>query len=117
MPGSGGSGRGSGGRGSTGGCVVFVCGTGAAAASVSAGGGGTMGKGGRIGSTLPTIGVEGTTGIVRAGGTESSSGLGLLAIGVDETTGVVSTAGTVPETGAGRMGTRGRQDGRPHVIG
>ncbi len=59
-----------------------------------------MGNGGNIDSTLLTIGVEGTTGVVRAECTEGSSGVGLLTIGVGGTTGVVSSANIAAETGA-----------------
>ncbi len=76
-----------------------------------------MGNGGSIDSTMLTIGVEGTTGVVRAECIESGIRVGLLTIGVGGTTGVVSSAGTAAETSNGREGVRGRQDGRPHVIG
>ncbi len=76
-----------------------------------------MGNGGCIGSTVLTIGVEGTTGVVRTGFIGSGILVGLLTIGVDGTTGVVSSAGTGAAIGTGRTGTRGRQLGRPHVIG
>ena len=113
-----GPGRGSEGRWSTEGCVVSVCGLGAAATgSVTSGGGGEIGNGGGIGSTVLTIGVEVTTGVVRAGFIESGIIVGLLKIGVDGTTGVVGSAGAAAKIGTGRTGTRGRQDGRPHVIG
>ena len=85
--------------------------------SSSSGGGGWIGNGGCIGSTVLTIGVEGTTGVVRAGSIESGIIVGLLTIGVDGTTGVVSRAGTAAAIGPGRTGTRGRQLERPHVIG
>ena len=76
-----------------------------------------MGNSGFIDSTLLTIGVEGTTGVVRAGCIVCGTIVGLLTIGVGGTTGVVSSAGTAAETSNGREGIRGRHDGRPHVIG
>ena len=76
-----------------------------------------MGNGGCIDSTVLTIGVEGTTGVVRAGCIESGIIVGLLTIGVDGTTGVVRSAEAAAKIGTGRTGTRGRQLGRPHVIG
>jgi hypothetical protein len=106
---------GSGGRGSTGGCVVFACGAESAAAPGSDGGGAT-GKGGRIDSKLLTIGVGGTTGVVRAECSRGSRGSALLTIGVEGTTVVVRAECITPETGAVRAGTFGSHDGRPHVI-
>ncbi len=76
-----------------------------------------MGNGGCIAATLLTIGVKGTTGVVGAGCIESGIIVGLLTIGVDGTTGVVRSAVPVAKIGTGRTGTRGRQAGRPHVIG
>jgi hypothetical protein len=84
---------GSGGRGSIGGRAVVAVGAGAAAGAPSDGGGGrgATGKGGSIGTGLLTIGVEGTTGVVRAG------------------------SGT-PGTGSAGTGALEVHDGRPHVT-
>ncbi len=63
---------------------VFCPGLGAAVVcSVSSGGGGGMGNGGCIDATLLTLGVEGTTGVVRAGCIACGTIFGLLTIGVD----------------------------------